>query len=294
MAIRYVEPLYRPPSEARSLILQATYGCSHNRCAFCVSFQGKPFRARPEAELFAEIDWAGGHIPFASRVFLADGDALVLSTRRLLRILERLRARLPSLERVTAYASPQNLRKKSIEDLRALKEAGLSMLYVGVESGDDEILARASKGATADEMIALCAKPTQAGMDLSVTVILGLGGPRLSQRHALGTARVLDAIAPRYASALTLMLGPRDPSFEECFGDPAWRMLSPLEILAECRAMLAAMQADGVTFHANHASNYLPLSGELQRDKARLISLIDSVLDDPDRARLRPEFLRRL
>jgi radical SAM superfamily enzyme YgiQ (UPF0313 family) len=294
VAIRYVEPLYRPPSEARSLILQATYGCSHNRCAFCVSFQGKPFRARPEAELLAEIDWAGERIPHASRVFLADGDALVLSTRRLLHILERLRARLPSLERVTAYASPQNLRKKSAEDLRALREAGLSMLYFGMESGDDEVLERAGKGATADEMIALCRKAQDAGFDLSITVILGLGGPRLSQRHALATARALDAVAPRYASALTLMLEPRSPSFEECFGDPQWRMLSPLEILAECRAMLFAMQADGITFHANHASNYLALSGVLQRDKARLLTLVDSVLGDKDGARLRPEFLRRL
>jgi radical SAM superfamily enzyme YgiQ (UPF0313 family) len=232
LGIRYAPPLYRPPSEARSLILQATYGCSHNRCAFCVSFRGKPFRARPEAELFAEIDWAGEHVPFAPRVFLADGDALVLSTRRLLRILERLRARLPSLERVTAYASPQNLRRKSAEDLRALREAGLSMLYFGMESGDDEVLERVGKGATADEMVALCRKAQDAGLDLSITVILGLGGPRLSQRHALATARALDAVAPRYASALTLMLEPRDPPFETCFGDPEWRMLSPLEILA--------------------------------------------------------------
>jgi radical SAM superfamily enzyme YgiQ (UPF0313 family) len=292
--IRYVDPIYRPPSEARSLILQATIGCSHNKCAFCVSYQSKRFRVRPEEDLFAEIDWAGRELPGLKRVFLADGDALALSARRLVRILERLNERIPSLERVTAYASPQNLVRKSVEDLRRIREAGLTMAYVGVESGDDEVLERVHKGVTADEMIELCQKPQRAGIDLSITVILGLGGPRLSRRHAEGTARVLDAIAPRYASALTLMIEPRDPSFEAVFEDPEWRPLEPIEILAECRQMIAGIRADGINFHANHASNYLPLSGDLQQDKPRLLAAIDEVLSDPAAARLRPEWLRAL
>lgn len=292
--IRYVDPIYRPPSEARSLILQATIGCSHNRCAFCVSYQGKKFRVRPEEELFAEIDWAGEELPGLRRVFLADGDALALSARRLTRILERLYDRIPTLERVTAYASPQNLVRKSIGELEQIREAGLTMAYVGVESGDDEVLERVDKGVTADEMIELCQKPQHAGIDLSITVILGLGGPRLSQRHAAGTARVLDAIAPRYASALTLMIEPRDPPFEEVFGDPEWRPLGPIEILAECRLMIEKIDADGINFHANHASNYLPLSGDLQQDKPRLLESIDEVLSDPAAARLRPEWMRAL
>jgi len=292
--IRYVEPIYRPPSEARSLILQATIGCSHNECAFCVSFQNKPFRARKEAELMAEIDWAGQELPGLRRVFLADGDALVLSTGRLLRILERLYDRISTLERVTIYASPQNLEKKSVDDLRSLREAGLTMAYLGVESGDDEVLERIRKGATAQQMIDLCAKPQEAGIDLSITVILGLGGPRLSERHARATGQVLDAIAPRYASALTLMVEPRKPSFEEIFDDPSWRPLDAMESLRECRMIIDEINADGVTFRSNHASNYLSLKGDLQRDKQNLLDAIDGVLDDPDSAFLRPEEFRRL
>lgn len=292
--ISYVDPIYRPPSEARSLILQATIGCSHNKCAFCVSYQTKRFRVRPEEELFAEIDWAGRELDGLRRVFLADGDALALSTRRLARILARLRDRIPSLDRVTAYAGPQNLVRKSVDDLRLLRSEGLSMIYLGVESGDDEVLERVNKGVTADEMIALCGKPQTAGIDLSITVILGLGGPRLSRRHAAGTARVLSAIAPRYASALTLMIEPRDPPFETVFGDPEWRRLGPIEILAECRLMIDEIAADGINFHANHASNYLPLSGDLQADKPRLLRAIDEVLADPSAARLKPEWMRAL
>ena len=291
--IRYDLPVYRPPSEARSLILQATIGCSHNRCAFCVSYQGKRFRARPEAELFADIEWAERELPHARRVFLADGDAFVLSTNRLLRILERLYAAFPRLERVTCYAGPENFTHKSVEEMRTIHEAGLSMLFVGGESGDDEVLRRISKGVTADEMIALCKKPQEAGFDLSITVILGLGGKRLSERHAAGTARLLDAIRPRYAAALTLILEERDPPFVVAFGDPDRVELSPSESLVECRAILENMQADGITFRANHASNYLSLAGVLQRDKPRLLAQIDQALRDGESA-LRPEFLRGL
>lgn len=241
-----------------------------------------------------EIDWAGREMPHARRVFLADGDAMALSTGRLTRILERLRDRLPRLERVTAYATPMNLARKSVEELASLRALGLSMIYLGAESGDDEVLERIDKGCTSAQMIEWCSKPHSAGIDLSITVILGLAGPRLSRRHAEETARVLDAIGPRYASALTLMIEPREPMFEEAYGDPSWRLLSPLEILAECRHMLAAMNGDGVMFHANHASNYLPLAGQLQRDKKRLLASIDGVLDDPENARLRPDFMRGL
>jgi radical SAM superfamily enzyme YgiQ (UPF0313 family) len=291
--IRYDMPLYRPPSEAHSLIFQATLGCSHNRCAFCVSFQGKRFRAKKEADLFAEIDWAAREMPYARRVFLADGDAFVLSTNRLLRILERLRAAFPRLERVSAYAQPKNFAKKGVDDMRRIREAGLSMLFVGAESGDDEVLRRIDKGVTADEMIALCRKPQEAGIDLSITVITGLGGRRLMERHAAGTARLLDAIRPRYAAALTLMREPRDPPFEVAFGDPDFRPLTPEEDLAECRLLLEHMQSDGITFRANHASNYVSLAGDLQRDKPRLLAQIDRALENPA-ASFRPEFMRGL
>jgi radical SAM superfamily enzyme YgiQ (UPF0313 family) len=292
--IQYEGSIYRPPSEARSLILQATIGCSNNQCAFCVAYQEKRFRVRQEADLFAEIDWVAGAMPEVRRVFLADGDALVLSTDRMLSILERLYGKLANLERVTAYGSPQNFLHKSVADLKRLRAAGLTMVYYGIESGDDHVLKRIRKGATAKEIIEAGSKARQAGIDLSATVILGLGGPDLSTRHAEATARVLTAIAPRYASALTLMVEPRKPSFQEVFDDPNWRMLNPTEILTECRLLLAGIDADGIVFRSNHASNYLSLAGDLQKDKQRLLATIDGVLKDPDSRHIRPEHLRRL
>jgi radical SAM superfamily enzyme YgiQ (UPF0313 family) len=292
--IHYEEPIYRPPSEARSLILQATIGCSTNSCAFCVAYQGKKFRVRREEDLFADIDWAAAELPAVRRVFLADGDALVLSVNKLSRILTRLYEKLPRLERVTVYGSPQNLKRKSVEQLKELKGLGLTMIYYGIESGDDEVLERIEKRATAAEIIEAGVKPQQAGIDLSATIILGLGGPRLSERHARATADVVNAIAPRYTSALTLMLAPRSPSFEEVYGDPTWRPLGPEEALAECRMLLEGISADGITFRSNHASNYLALAGDLERDKERLLEEIDACLGDPEGRRLRPEFMRGL
>ncbi len=292
--IQHEEPVFRPPSEAYSLILQATLGCSNNHCAFCSMYHWKRFRIRKEEELLAEIDWVGENHPEIRRVFLADGDALVLSTRRLLRILEKLYERMPMLERVTCYGCPQNFKKKSIEELKEIRAAGLTMAYYGVESGDDEVLKRVNKGVTAKEMIELGLKPQEAGIDLSVTVLLGLGGPRLSTRHAEETARVLNALAPRYASALTLMLTPRDPSFEEVYDDPTWRILTAVETFVEIRTMIANICSDGITFRSNHASNYLALGGDLQKDKQSLLDKIDKVLSDPNSPYIRPESLRGL
>ncbi len=201
---------------------------------------------------------------------------------------------MPALERVTTYGSPQNFLHKSVADLRRLKEAGLTMVYYGIESGDDDILKRIQKGATSEDIIAAGLKSKEAGMDLSATVIIGLGGPTLSTRHAEATAQVLDAIAPRYASALTLMLEPREPSYMDLFGDPFWRMLDPQEALAECRHLLANLHANGITFRSNHASNYLSLAGDLQPDKPRLLAEIDAALKNPDSSHIRPEQFRRL
>jgi len=287
-------PVYRPPSEARSLILQATIGCSHNQCAFCVAYQEKRFRARPLKDILREIDWAGEHLPDTRRVFLADGDAFVLSPDRLVPVLERLRRRLPRLERISAYASPQNIGKKKDDELRRIRRAGLELLYYGLESGDDEVLRRIRKGATSKQMVEAARRAQEAGFDLSVTVILGLAGPQGSRRHAEATARALDAISPRWAAALTLMLAPRRPSYPEVYGDPDWRELDTREALGECRTLLANMHADGITFRSNHASNYLALKGELQRDRQALLDLIDRVLDDPDSPYLRPDYLRAL
>jgi radical SAM superfamily enzyme YgiQ (UPF0313 family) len=290
--IRYEQPVIRPPSEADSLILQVTIGCSHNRCAFCVTYQDKRFRARPREELFAEIDWAAEALPKVRKVFLGDGDALALSTAKLLAILDRLRERLPDLRRVSAYAAPMNFGYKSVDDLKKLRQAGLSLLYVGLESGDDDILRRIDKGVSSEEIAGLCDRPTEAGMKLFVTVILGLGGPRLSPQHAMHTAGLIDRVKPRFASALTLMLPPRQPSYQEVFGDPEWRSLTPKECLVECRQLLQEITSNGIIFYSNHASNYLPLRGTLQKDKEKMIAALDAAIRDPNRRM--PEYLRGL
>jgi radical SAM superfamily enzyme YgiQ (UPF0313 family) len=308
--VKYVEPIYRPPSEARSLILQVTIGCSNllvrpdaasptgyavkRGCAFCVAYQRKPFRVRPREEVLAEIDRVGEAVPQVHRIFLADGDAVVLSTGRLLEILERISRRFPRLERVTAYASPRNLMKKSVDELRAIREAGLSMVYVGIESGDDEVLRRIDKRSTSAEMIEGCLKAKEAGIALSLTVILGLGGPAGSQRHAEETARVLNRIKPEYAAALTLMVEPRVPSFEHVVGDPGFRELTVAEALAECRHLVANLDSEGTEFRSNHASNWLALKGHLMADRARLLATIDRALSDPRSPLLRPDSYRAL
>jgi len=292
--IDYDMPLFRPPSEADSLIFQATLGCSHNRCAFCVMYRSKRFHARPEKELFAEIDWAGENLPETRRVFLADGDALALSATRMIPILERLYRRFPRLERVSAYASPQNFLRPSLADLASIREAGLTLLYFGLESGDDEVLLRIHKGATCEEMVQACHKAHEAGFDLSLTVLLGLAGPSGSDQHAQRTAAALDRIRPKYASALTLMLVPIPPSYSEIYGDPSWRLLDTAETLQECRTLLEHMHASGIIFRSNHASNYVALRGTLPQDKERMLGLIDRALSDPRSPLLRPEFLRAL
>ncbi len=287
-------PLYRPPSEAYSLIFQATIGCTHNRCAFCVAYQDKRFRAKPENELFAEIDWAKQNMPDTRRVFLADGDAMALSPKRMRKVLDRLYASFPHLERVTSYASPQNLLMRSVDDLKSVREAGMNMLYFGLESGDNEVLQRIDKGATCEQMVEACQKAHEAGFDLSVTVILGLAGVKGSTRHAELTGQALDKIQPRFAAALTLMLAPREPSFEQAYGDPDWRLLDPAEALEECGLMLSNIHADGITFRSNHASNYLALKGVLQKDKPKLMGLIQKAISDPTSPLWRPEHLRAL
>jgi len=294
MGIRYEEPVIRPPAEAASLILQATLGCSHNRCAFCFTYRDKAFRARPREELFAEIDWVGRAEPDLRRVFLGDGDALALSTDRLLEILERLHDRLPRLRRVALYASPRNFERKSVADLERLRDAGLTQVYVGFESGADEVLARIDKGVTHAEMVTLCRKPQEAGLKLSAMIVLGLGGPRLSHLHAEESALLIDEIRPRFTSALTLMLDPRGSDYAHRFGDPDWRLLGPGEMLEECRVLIAGIEETGIIFRADHASNYLSLKGTFQKSKQRLLDEIDAALADPEGRRLRPEYWRGL
>ena len=291
--MEYDMPLFRPPSEADSLILQATYGCSANTCTFCLMYKSKRFRVRRFEEFERDVDYCARRMPSAPRIFLADGDALVIRASQLLDILKLLDSRFPRLERVTSYANPLNLLKKSQEELNAIRQAGLTMLYYGIESGDDEILRRVKKKAETPGMIEGCGKAHRAGFDLSVTVLLGLGGKKLSRRHAENTAKVLNQIQPRYVSALTLMLGPLEDYFAKSMGE-GFQFLDMMETLQEIRWLVEGLELKNSIFRSNHASNYLALRGDLPGDKEKLLAVIDSVLADPNSPLIRPEYFRAL
>jgi radical SAM superfamily enzyme YgiQ (UPF0313 family) len=275
-------PIIRPPAEADSLILQATYGCSHNRCAFCVTYRERPFAPRPFKDIAKEIDHCAEYLQGVRKVFLGDGDPLALSCDKLLPVLTYIKERIPSVRRISAYASPKNFRGKSSSDLARLADAGLTQVYIGFESGDDEVLRRIDKDTTHTEIVEACAKIHNAKIKISAIVILGLGGPELSLQHAENTARLINETRPRFASALTLIRAPRTPGFEEVFALPSFRELSQKEILAECRVLIQGIDADGIIFRSNHVSNYLALEGTLQKSKPRLLAEIDEAMDAAD------------
>lgn len=291
--IRYEGTLYRPPSEGESLILQATIGCSYNRCTFCAMYREKRFRVRPIDELRAEIAWAARALPPVRKVFLADGDALIAKTSFLLEVLRELRAAFPALRRVSCYASPQALQVRSVDDMRALREAGLDLYYLGVESGDDRVLARLEKGVDAAEMIRVAAKATEAGVAISTMILLGAGGRARSLDHARASARVINAIRPRFVSTLVTTPVEGTPLFEEAERGEVDE-LDPLELTRELREFVAGLELTGSVFRSNHASNFLPLAGTLPKDKARILAELDAVLAAPERARFVPDWMRGL
>jgi radical SAM superfamily enzyme YgiQ (UPF0313 family) len=291
--MRYHGPVIRPPSEADSYILQVTYGCSHNRCTFCGTYLDKPFRARETAEVLEDIRAAGALMPATRRVFLADGDALVLSTRRLAVILDALREAFPNLERVGTYANARNLLRKSPAELKSLRESGLGIVYLGLESGDDRVLERIDKGATAAEMVEAVRKAKEAGLLVSVIGLLGIAGLEGSVEHARLTGGVVSRMDPQYFSMLTLMLVPGTPLHRD-WSSGAFQLLGAENMLVELREVLAHLE--GLTrcvFRSNHASNYLPLGGTLPWDKARLLAALNAALTSGPEA-LRPESWRGL
>ena len=293
--MRYEGAIYRPPSEAGSLILQATIGCSHNQCTFCVSFMDKKYRERDLKDIFEDIETAAGYYQPGGirRVFLADGDAMAMDTNKLLAILARLYETFPNLERVSLYATPQDLLDKQPRELEDLKRAGMGIVYMGVETGNEELLAWIRKGVTREEVSRAGQRAREAGLVLSVTVINGLGGTEKMAAHARDTATLLNEIDPPYLGLLTLMV---------CEGTPIARQLqrgqfalpSPLEMLLEIRMMLEPLELTNCVFRCNHASNYLPLRGTLPWDKEALLQALDTVLQQKDTRSLRPEFLRGL
>jgi len=290
----YDEPVFRPPSEAYSLILQVTLGCSHNKCSFCMMYRSKKFRVRPFRDIERDIAYCARAVPRTERIFLADGDAMAMNPKHMQRVLKLLYKKFPRLERVTSYASPQNLLRKTPEDLRMLRGEGLDILYYGIETGDDDLLKTIVKGVNHDEIVKAALKAQEAGFPLSVTVILGLGGRKGSAKHIAETVRILNEINPRYIGALTLLLpGPLEKWYSEQMG-PRWEWLNTIELLQEIRDMVAGLEVTNSVFRSNHASNYLPLKGTLKQDRAKLLRVIDSALNDPHSPLLRPEEFRAL
>lgn len=293
--IRYVEPVYRPPSEAQSLILPVTDGCSWNRCTFCEMYTApqKAFRARGEDEVLDSIRRTGAlYGSQIRRVFLADGDALVLPTRRLLAILEAIRQHLPAVHRVSSYCLARNLKKKSVAELIQLREAGLAMAYLGAESGDDEVLAKVSKGETFETTRDALDKLGAAGITRSVMILNGLGGQQLSAQHADHSARLANATQPEYLSTLVVSFPHGEARFRAGF--PEWEPLDQHGLFVEMERFLSQLELTRTVFRSDHASNILVLKGTLGADKARLLEQVRQAIATPEAARLRPEWARGL
>lgn len=290
-SMRYEGKLYRPPSEADSYIVQATIGCSHNLCTYCDMYRDKEFRVRDLDEVLADLTQAGRVYPHAEKVFVADGDALVMDTERWLTILAACREAFGGLRRVSCYATADNVLAKTETELRALREGGLEMLYIGPESGDDTTLKRIVKGGTFADHVEAAEKAHDAGMRISVIVLLGAGGVDRSAEHARETARLISQMDPEYVGALTLTVIP---------GTPQARMVEKgrftlpdiPQLLQEMRTIVEFAEPTGTTFRTNHASSYLPIAGELPRDRDRILQAIDLALDGE--IPLKPEYLRGL
>jgi len=289
--MHYEGTIIRPPSEANSILLQITVGCSRNSCTFCGTYAGERFRIKSDAVILEDIAFAASACRRQRRVFLCDGDALIVPQARLLRILEAIRSELPWVTRVGAYANAKSLKRKSLEELKELRRLGLGIVYMGLETGDDETLRNIHKGADSAEMIAMGRKARDAGFKLSVTVLLGIAGRDRSQSHARETGRVLTAIDPDYVGALSLMLIPGTPLYRDWHAG-VFTLITPAEMLAELRTMLAETHLSQGLFHANHASNYLPIKARLPKDKAATLRLIDRAL--AGEVSLKPEFMRAL
>lgn len=293
--IRYVEPVYRPPSEARSLILPVTDGCSWNRCTFCEMYTApqKAFRARSEEEVVESIRRTGEyHGDRVRRVFLADGDALVLPTRRLLVYLEAIRRYLPAVHRVSSYCLARNLKKKTVGELIALREAGLALAYLGAESGDDEVLERVAKGETHGSTLEALDKLGAAGISRSVMILNGLGGQALSGQHAENSARLANASQPEFLSTLVVSFPGGEARFRAGF--PGWEPLDPPGLFREMEHFLSRLALRRTVFRSDHASNWLVLRGTLGADKERLLEQVRSALVSPEVAGLRPAWARGL
>jgi len=289
--MHYEGNIIRPPSEANSILLQATVGCSHNKCTFCGAYKGERFKIKPDEIIMADLDFAAEHCRHQNRLFICDGDALIIPQQRMVKILSAIREKLPWVTRVGVYANTRSLHLKSAADLSRLAELGLGIAYMGLETGDDVTLRAICKGADAEKMIRMGTKARQAGIRLSLTVLLGIAGRERSLVHARKTGEVLSAIDPEYVGALSLMLIPGTPLFAD-YEAGKFTLIAPDEMLRELGTMIAHTCLTDGLFHANHASNYLPVRARLPEDKEATLKLIDAAL--AGKVKLRSEWMRGL
>lgn len=288
--MRYEGDIYRPPGEWKSYLLQTTIGCSNNTCTFCGMYLDKKFHIRPMTDILEDIRMAKAYYGDVERVFLCDGDAIIMRTQELLTILEALHRAFPSLQRVTTYAGPRSTLAKTPEELRTLREAGLTRAYLGVETGCDALLKQVKKGVDAAQMLEAGVRLREAGMDLWVMVILGLAGTgEPSRRHMLDTAAMMNEMKPRHLSALTLTLDPGTELYQD-YRAGRFHPITPRESLLEAKLLLENLTVDPLHFTCNHASNYLPLKGGLPEDRDRFLAMLDRALAGEQE--LRPEWSR--
>lgn len=272
--MRYEGALYRPPSEAYSLIVQATIGCSHNKCTFCSMYKDKKFRIRSVDEIVEDLIEGRRRYRQVKRIFLADGDALIIKTQDLIKIFKAINELFPECERIGIYGSPKSILIKEKGELKELNSMGLGIVYLGLESGSDEILKRINKGVTSKDMIEAGRKIVDSGIELSVTLISGIGGKEYSKIHALESGRVLNEMKPDYIGLLTLLLEEGTQLYEEV-QEGKFQVLTPIEVLEETRILVEGLNVDNCIFRSNHASNYVPLRGTLMKDKELILRDID-------------------
>jgi radical SAM superfamily enzyme YgiQ (UPF0313 family) len=286
-----IKPIIRPPGERDSFLLQVTTGCSSNHCTFCGAYRGKPFAVKDSYEIAADIDKAAALYPDTRRVFLLDGDALAVNNAKLLPVLKNLDEVFPKLSRISSYANGYNITQRSSAELAELNENKMRLIYIGLESGSQEILDHCRKRSTADEMIEAVKKSDRAGIKASVMVLLGLGGKKHSGEHVRDTIKALNKMQPRYLSFLSVMLMPGTPLYEEC-KEKRLKELNPHELLVETYSIIKGLELEKTIFRSNHASNYLSLEGRFPQDKNKLLNILDLAIRG--KIKLRSEFSRGL
>lgn len=291
--VAYIEPVFRPPSEAQSLILPLTNGCSWNKCTYCEMYTAaqKKFSVRDEKQVLDEIQRVAEQM-IVQRVFLADGDALALSTRRLLTVLQAIQEHLPTVRRVTSYCLPSNLKNKSVSELKELADAGLRMVYVGAESGDDVVLDKVNKGETYASTLSALNKLGEAGIKRSVMILNGLGGRTLSAQHADQSAALMNEVQPEFLSTLIVNFPGGDARFKQRFTE--FEALNQHETFVELQRFISQLELNNTVFRSDHASNYLPLKGTLGADKQRFLAQLQQAIEQPDTMLMRQEWQRGL